>query len=597
LFIKQLKVDSGFALPTFRLTPYIFGLMKFGTAIRTGVAALALISAPLPTVGQDDKYVEIYSQIEEADQLVKAGQTDRARERYEQAQAELKRLQTGYPAWNTRAVQFRMDYITAKLGALPKGATNKPALKSPDTKAGAGKAGTTPKNNQEEQVGLLQQEIARLQGDNALLQGKLKEALQAQPAAVDPRQLEEAENKIRQLEKEKDLLKVDLEKAEAKQPDAVALGTVQQELEETKKKLSQSIAAIAALSQEKQQLEAEKNKLQGEAAKPPAGNPVNSELQKRIELLENERNNWQKEKEALQKQLKEAAAPASAPAPEVDSSAVEKAQKERDELLVKLNAAHKELFELKDKSKEPEAEGLKQQLAAARARLEAFEARKVPFTSEELAMFKPTELQPEPQAAPVVKKAPKELPPGAAKLLTEAQRAFAAKRYAEAEQKYQEVLKMDESNAATLANLGAIQLEQEKFAEAEATLKKALSIDPEDPYALSLSGILNFRQEKYDPALDYLSRAAQIDPKNAETQNYLGITLSQKGQREAAEAALRKAIQLAPEYAGAHHNLAVVYATQQPPFMQLAKYHYQKALKGGHPVNEELEKMINARTK
>jgi Flp pilus assembly protein TadD len=93
-----------------------------------------------------------------------------------------------------------------------------------------------------------------------------------------------------------------------------------------------------------------------------------------------------------------------------------------------------------------------------------------------------------------------------------------------------------------------------------------------------------------------LSRAAKIDPQNAETQNYLGITLSQKGLREAAEGALRKAIQLSPGYPSAHYNLAVVYATQQPPFRELARLHYQKAVAAGHPKNPELEKLFEPDT-
>jgi Flp pilus assembly protein TadD len=104
--------------------------------------------------------------------------------------------------------------------------------------------------------------------------------------------------------------------------------------------------------------------------------------------------------------------------------------------------------------------------------------------------------------------------------------------------------------------------------------------------------MLRFQQGKYDEAFDALSRSAQLDPKNAETQNYLGITLSQQGQREAAETALRKAVMLNPNYAGAHHNLAVVYATQKPPFLELARYHYRKALALGQPNNPELEKQI-----
>ena len=157
------------------------------------------------------------------------------------------------------------------------------------------------------------------------------------------------------------------------------------------------------------------------------------------------------------------------------------------------------------------------------------------------------------------------------------------------------LVKLDESNPVSLANLAAIQLELQKLDDAESNLKRALASNPDDAYALSLMGMLQFQQGKYDEALFSLSRSAQLDPKNAETQNYLGITLSQKGQREPAEAALRKAILLNPRYAGAHHNLAVVYATQRPPFAELARFHYNKALALGQPANPDLEKQINGK--
>jgi Flp pilus assembly protein TadD len=106
-------------------------------------------------------------------------------------------------------------------------------------------------------------------------------------------------------------------------------------------------------------------------------------------------------------------------------------------------------------------------------------------------------------------------------------------------------------------------------------------------------GSVKFSQGKYDEALELLSRSAQIDPDNAETQNYLGIVLSHKGLRAAAETALRKAVQLSPGYASAHHNLAVIYASQQPPSRELARWHYKKALDSGHARNPQLEKMID----
>ena len=70
-------------------------------------------------------------------------------------------------------------------------------------------------------------------------------------------------------------------------------------------------------------------------------------------------------------------------------------------------------------------------------------------------------------------------------------------------------------------------------------------------------------------------------------------TLQHLGQQKAAETALRKAIQLKPGHAISHFNLAVVYATQKPPFTALAKFHYNKAVQAGHQEDEALKNRID----
>jgi tetratricopeptide (TPR) repeat protein len=267
-------------------------------------------------------------------------------------------------------------------------------------------------------------------------------------------------------------------------------------------------------------------------------------------------------------------------------------ENERDDLVKRLNAANKELSEGKGKSEKGGGRDENARIAVMRARLEALEARKVPYTPEELAAMKQGPLTP--RGVPEKREAKrKELPAGAGIYIQEAQRAFAAKDYAKAEERYQQVLKMDDKNVFTLANLGLIQMEAGRLNDAEATLTRASAIDPNDAFVMSQLGILRFRQNKVDEAIDLLSRAAEAEPKNAETQNYLGIALSEKGLRGPAETALRKAIELNPNYADAHRNLAVVYASQQPPFIELAKYHYNKSLDLGVPKSEAIEKMLN----
>src|SRR5262249_22318499 len=150
----------------------------------------------------------------------------------------------------------------------------------------------------------------------------------------------------------------------------------------------------------------------------------------------------------------------------------------------------------------------------------------------------------------------------------------------------------DDKNVNTLANLAAIQLELNHLDDADKSIKGALAVAPDDAYSLSILGNLRFRQQKYDDALDALSHAAKIDPQNAEIQNFLGLTLSQKGMRNAAETAFRKAVILNPNYGGAQNNLAVFYLTQHPPSIELARWHYEKAIAVGFPRNPEMEKMM-----
>ncbi|MGA2854873.1 MAG: tetratricopeptide repeat protein [Verrucomicrobiota bacterium] len=226
-----------------------------------------------------------------------------------------------------------------------------------------------------------------------------------------------------------------------------------------------------------------------------------------------------------------------------------------------------------------------------RARLAVDEAQAVPYTPEELALMK----SPSPSLAAgsdSQNKSISELPGGSAALVAEAQKYFSTGDYDKAEADYRQILQRDPDNALVLANLAAIELQENKLADADKHITAALAKNPDDAYTLSTSGYLKFRQEKFDEALDALSRAAKLDPANPQIQNYLGVTLSHKGLRTQAETALRKAIQLDPNYGAAHNNLAVVYLGGTPPSPALARLEYQKALDLGQPHNADLEKKL-----
>jgi tetratricopeptide (TPR) repeat protein len=541
--------------------------MKWFSAL---AAASMLAAAPVvQAIGPDDDYISIYQLIEDAEQSLSLNQTAQARAKFQAAQEVLKKFKATYPAWNEATVDFRLKYVTENLAKLapPAAAPAQPQQPSTGTPATADPAAE------------LRQTIAQLQEQNKVLNAKLQEALAAQPAAVDPRELQKAEAQINSLQKERDLLKVALEQEQgkaAKAADKSGLEAAQKEIDSLRSQLAAAGAPVVAIERE---LAAAR-----EAARTNA---------LAVTALQVALKDMREERDAVLSRA--AAASTRAEASNNNANAdkrVKELERERDDLARRLGIANRDLAEARSKSdKNGPPRDENSRIAVLRARLEALEARKVPYTPEELAAMK--------QGPVTARNAPerketrrKELPAGAGIIIQEAQRAFAAKRFDEAEQKYQQVLKMDDQNVFTLGNLGLIQMEAGRLSDAEATLTKANSIDPTDAFVLSQLGILRFRQKRVDDAINLLSQAIEADPRNAEAQNYLGIALSEKGLRGPAETALRKAVELNPNYAVAHHNLAVVYASQQPPFLELAKYHYTKSRDLGHPEDVAIERML-----
>src|SRR5947209_6841783 len=89
--------------------------MKWQTAI------ICVIFYVLPWAraeGPDDKYVQIYNIIQEADGLNDAGQSREAAIKYFDAEKALKALQAEFPDWNANVVKFRLGYIASKLEPL-----------------------------------------------------------------------------------------------------------------------------------------------------------------------------------------------------------------------------------------------------------------------------------------------------------------------------------------------------------------------------------------------------------------------------------------------------------------------------------------------
>ena len=240
-----------------------------------------LLAAVLTAFGQgaDERYIWIYTLIQEADNLSQKGSKTEAVNKYTEAQGLLRELQKLFPDWNPKVVNYRLGYVAEKLEPLavpaPQAAPN-PASKLVATASadlsGKGPADAPPPPAAE-QWKAAQEELAKLTSQNALLQAKLKEALSVQPSGTDPRELAKAEDQIRALQKEKDLLQLRLEQEQAKAakiPDPAVLEQERQLVAELKQKLARQTELAAALQQENATL-----KLRIEDLKYPAALPSN----------------------------------------------------------------------------------------------------------------------------------------------------------------------------------------------------------------------------------------------------------------------------------------------------------------------------------
>lgn len=639
------------------------------------LVGLAVLLLAVPALrAQEEQYVQVYNLIQEGDASANAETPLQALNKYLRAQTELQKFQKTYPDWNSRIVNFRLNYLAAKIADLS-GRAPAPAMPgkvvpatSPKTSAPVQPA-APPASDIQSQLNMLREQIGQLQADNSLLQAKVKEAFSAQPATVDPRELAKAADKVKSVTKENELLKITLaqEKAAKVAADPQEVERIRQQLADANRATAEQTERASTLAQEKlalqnqlltlsaarnngvatdalkkslaeanrklddqlkltTQLQSEKAALQTRVAtlsveveaaaalraenlllkkqltdlKLTAGQSADTtrklaEAQAQIAALQSDKELLRQEKLALQQQVKQltlANVVATRVAPE-NAARVAKLEGEREDLQKRLNVAQDELASRKNRNATSQIDDLRGQLEVLRTRIAVYQAPGVPYSKDELELFNNKPEQMSVATTPgFEKKSARELPSGALSLVNEAQRDFALGRYEEAETKYLLVLRQDDKNVYTLANLAAIQLELNHLEEAEKHLQRALTLNAEDPYSLAILGNLKFREGKFDDALDALAHAAKLDPKNAEVQNHLGLVLSQKGLRKEAETALRKSVELDPNYASAHNNLAVVYLTQRPPAPALARWHYQKARDLGMPANPQLEKLL-----
>ena len=205
-----------------------------------------------------------------------------------------------------------------------------------------------------------------------------------------------------------------------------------------------------------------------------------------------------------------------------------------------------------------------------------------------MAMAKPAAGFPVPTQA----EGPESLPDATRDMVDQARKLFDQGRFGDAEKLYQQIVDSAPNNSFALSNLGVTQIQARKLSAAEVALKKAIEINPKDAFAATNLGIVYCKQGRFDAAIASLLEAVADNDKDHIACNYLGICYGEQGFKGKAEEAFKRSLQIRDDYADAHFNLAVLYATTEPPSLDLAREHYKKAVSLGSTADPSLERLL-----
>lgn len=182
--------------------------------------------------------------------------------------------------------------------------------------------------------------------------------------------------------------------------------------------------------------------------------------------------------------------------------------------------------------------------------------------------------------------------PAVLPLMREAEQSFAKGELEKADSIYARALAMDPNIPSLLVSAAAVKTRLGKLEESRTMLRKALSLDLDNAAAWKLLGMNALEQKRDDEAFACLAQATLHEDNNPRAHNYLGMAAGRKGWGEVSEQELRRAVELDPNYADANFNLAVLYLGRNPPLIELARRHYQRALDLGAKRDPDVENLI-----
>lgn len=522
-----------------------------------------------------ETYLQIYLMIQEAERLESSGQVGDARQRYQKALSQLQQLQQDYKDWEPVIVRYRISYCKEKLNRLPASSeTSAPAVQESSSQPVVAPAVVTPAIVESsatvagDDTSALRTRIRQLEADLASTKRQLSEALSVNQ-----------DLKERQQDLEKQIATLRQGSNDAKVNDLIAEN---QKLRQDLDKAKASSASSEQVTQAQQQLVAAQAKL--------------DDANKQITALQTANDDFRKQLESAKAQLVQADKRAKDMEPLAQENSVLRDIVDR---ALKSQARRDAAARLVDE----QLKTLKVDSQVLKTQIDILGSPVVDLKPEERELLRsaPTiAVSVDPQgniSAPLTQgdyASKPRVPTEFRDVADEAVKLFSNRQFDAAAAKYQTILNAYPESLYALSNLGVVRFQQGNYPEAERILREAVRVSPQDAFSHSILGIVLYQQGKYDDAVMILTRAVALDPNDAKSRNYLGISASQKGWQESAEKELRKAIELDPNYGDAHFNLAVIYATQKPPALEMARKHYSRALELGIPRDDQLEKIIEA---
>ena len=133
--------------------------------------------------------------------------------------------------------------------------------------------------------------------------------------------------------------------------------------------------------------------------------------------------------------------------------------------------------------------------------------------------------------------------------------ALQANKYEVAVKLITQATKVDSEQSSFFNNLSVALIKQGKLEEAVQACQQAIKLQPDDVETHYNLGIALQKLDKLEQALTVYQKAIKIQPGNAEIYNNLGVILWKQGKLDESIQAYQNAIEIQPNYAEPHNNL------------------------------------------